>query len=231
MDNYRYFEAYEDVYHFIWDDLADWYLEASKTELNKALILSLLKAILVLVHPFAPFITETIWQKLISTGENLSGQAITFLREGDKEKSANFEDIKCLITNARSTIKAVQAHDITMYYHDEPLIQQNAALIKQMVKLKNISMSDSGRGFTVPGTSFNCWLDISQEKIASYVNRLDKDIEAEQATVRKLQQRINNPGYTKNAPERLVNQSRADLLAAEQKLDSYLQEKLRYKDI
>src|SRR5581483_7222916 len=62
LENYRLSEAYETVYHFVWDDLADWYIEASKTDLNPAFLAYILESALKLVHPFAPFVTETIWQ-------------------------------------------------------------------------------------------------------------------------------------------------------------------------
>ena len=231
MDGYRFFEAYELVYHFIWDDLADWYLEASKSQPNNGLLVALLEGVLILAHPFAPFLTETIWQNLFSTDTLLSGRPIKQLNQGEEGKAADFKSVKELITNVRSTIKAVRAENVTLYYHDEPLIQANEDLIKRMAKLKDITQSDSGRGFTVPGTLMNAWLDISQDKIKSYVDRLDRDIETEQTTIQRMRQRLDNPGYINNAPKGLIEQSREELATAEQKLDNFLQEKLRYKDI
>src|SRR5665213_477489 len=64
LDNYRFSEAYERLYHFVWDDLADWYIEASKAAPNKPVLAYLLEAVLTLAHPFAPFVTETVWQTL-----------------------------------------------------------------------------------------------------------------------------------------------------------------------
>jgi len=64
LESYRFSEAYETLYHFVWDDLADWYIEASKAEPNLPLLTFVLEAVLALAHPFAPFVTETIWQTL-----------------------------------------------------------------------------------------------------------------------------------------------------------------------
>src|SRR5206468_12998236 len=64
LDNYRFSEADETLYHFVWDDLADWYIEASKAQPNKPLLAFVLEAVLTLAHPFAPFVTETIWHTL-----------------------------------------------------------------------------------------------------------------------------------------------------------------------
>ena len=62
MQNYRFAEASETVYHTIWSTVADWYIEASKTQENPELLAWVLETCLKITHPFAPFVTETIWQ-------------------------------------------------------------------------------------------------------------------------------------------------------------------------
>ncbi|HXR49630.1 MAG TPA: valine--tRNA ligase, partial [Verrucomicrobiae bacterium] len=71
LAQYRLSEAYERLYHFVWDDLADWYLEASKAAPNLPLLMEILRQTLIMIHPFAPFVTETIWQTLESTGDSV----------------------------------------------------------------------------------------------------------------------------------------------------------------
>ncbi len=66
LDKYRFAEALESLYHMVWNDFADVYIEASKKELNPELLAFCLQIILKLAHPFAPFVTEAIWQKLPS---------------------------------------------------------------------------------------------------------------------------------------------------------------------
>ncbi|MBI2589026.1 valine--tRNA ligase [Candidatus Saccharibacteria bacterium] len=62
LDNFRFSEAYDALYHFVWDDFADWYVEVSKTTPNREVLAFVLKSTLKIAHPFAPFVTETIWQ-------------------------------------------------------------------------------------------------------------------------------------------------------------------------
>ena len=65
LKNLEFSLAAEDLLDFTWNKLADWYLEIAKIEKDKDEILTyLLKNILVLWHPFIPFVTETIWQQL-----------------------------------------------------------------------------------------------------------------------------------------------------------------------
>ena len=65
LDNYQLTNAWDCCFNFIWDDLADWYLEICKWQLNKPLLSFLFINTLRLAHPFAPFITETLYQEMV----------------------------------------------------------------------------------------------------------------------------------------------------------------------
>ncbi len=77
MEDYRFYMAGEKIYHYIWDNLADVILEESKKifseenesekESRKQFLLKTLSKILILLHPFMPFITEEIWQSLFES--------------------------------------------------------------------------------------------------------------------------------------------------------------------
>ncbi len=78
MDNYRFYMAAEKIYHYIWHSLADVYLEESKKIFaegtdaekmsRKQFLLSTLRIVLALLHPFMPFLTEEIWSSLDGAG-------------------------------------------------------------------------------------------------------------------------------------------------------------------
>lgn len=71
LDSYRFSEAGEAVYHLLWSELADCYIEYSKQSLNPEVLAHVLDTVLRLAHPFAPFVTEAIWQELPWTETNL----------------------------------------------------------------------------------------------------------------------------------------------------------------
>lgn len=71
LDTYRFSEAGETIYHLLWDDLADCYIEYSKHNLNISVLATCLDTILRLLHPFAPFVSEAIWQQLPWTDSQL----------------------------------------------------------------------------------------------------------------------------------------------------------------
>jgi len=67
MDAYDYGQAGQLIYEFIWSDFCDWYLELSKLSMNPAVLVEVLDASLRLLHPFMPYLTEELWQKLKET--------------------------------------------------------------------------------------------------------------------------------------------------------------------
>ncbi len=97
LDHYRFSEAYDLVYHVIWDDVADWYIEASKTAQNASVLNYTLETILKLAHPFAPFVTETIWQTLHADSNSLLMLSDWPKKvRADSTKAAQFNDVKRL---------------------------------------------------------------------------------------------------------------------------------------
>jgi len=70
MEGYRFNELADTLYHFMWDDFCDWYLEIAKVRINagdesaKAILAHCLDVLLRLLHPICPFITEAIWEHL-----------------------------------------------------------------------------------------------------------------------------------------------------------------------
>ncbi len=230
MDSYRFSEAFENLYHFIWDDFADWYIEASKVSPNPPLLAALLEAVLVLAHPFAPFLAETIWQTLELSPESvLSSRQLIRLKTADNHKANNFNHIKDLIISVRSTIKAVGAKDVVLYIRNIHSTPENNDVIKRLSQLKSVESTEEGRGIAVSGTSIDCWLDIDQKLIDNYLRTLDIKIAETRTNIDRLQTRLNNKNYVDRAPAELVNQSRSQLVEAEQEMENLLLEKQRYK--
>ena len=81
LDTYQFHEAVQLLYHFFWDDFCDWYIELKKDEINagdipaSSRILSILEQALRLLHPFMPYLTEELWQKLPGVSNALHNAA------------------------------------------------------------------------------------------------------------------------------------------------------------
>jgi len=212
LDNFRFSEAYDKLYHFVWDDFADWYVEASKTQPNLPLLAYCLEAILTIAHPFAPFVTETIWQTLAWEGDSVLAQRLwPKVPSGDDKQAAAFEEIKSIISEARYIIKALKASDVTLYFTDEPFIEQNAGLIKRMARLAGVEEVRAGSGLNLTQTKYRCWLDIDSETAKSYLAELKTRQEAQEKLIAQLEGRLANENYVNNAPQEIVEQTKSQL--------------------
>jgi len=230
MDSYRYHEAYELIYHFIKDDFADWYLETDKIYPNHELISFIFKASLVLLHPFAPFITETIWQQQFSSEDNklLATSELVEINPADKKYVDEYSKVKDLIIAIRAIIKSTGAKNVKLYHQDDQTILSYSTLISRLAAVSGIESIDLGKGVAVNNPNFNCWLDIPQSTIDNYVNQLQTKIKNCQQVIQNLKTRLSNTNYLKNAPSSLVQASQDQLAQAERDMEAYIAESLRY---
>jgi len=230
LDNYRLAEAYDKLYHFVWDDLADWYIEASKAEPNKDLLARILADTLVMLHPFAPFVTETIWQTLSWTGEGiLATEAWPKILKADAKKAATFADIQAIVSETRFIVKALGVGDVTLYYTDVPFLTEHATLIKRLARVSNVTEVRDGTGLFLTGTSYRCWLDIDQATASKFLAQLEAKQAAQKEVITRIEQRLGNASYVKNAPKQVVEQSRQQLEDAKTQLQAITREYERFK--
>lgn len=229
LDSYRFAEAYATLYHFVWDDLADWYIEASKAEPNKALLAHLLENVLILAHPFAPFLTETIWQTL--AWENDSILATRTLQKplgSDDRQTGNFNEIQQIVTEIRYISKALKVGDLTLYYKDSEFIHDNADIIKTLARLKNVTQVTDGNGLYLTSTKQVCWLDIDRSTAKQFLVELEAQQQQQQTIIKQLEARLANKAYVKNAPSKIVDQTKQQLEVAKELINTIETEKKRF---
>lgn len=108
IEDYRFSEAGQTTYSLLWDDLADKYLEYSKSNLNPGVLAYSLDTILRLLHPIAPFVTETIWQELPWTKSNLITEQwpkVIHKSSTDQAKAFDLEIISILAAKQKEVDK------------------------------------------------------------------------------------------------------------------------------
>lgn len=229
LDTNRLSEAYETIYHFVWDDIADWYIEASKAEPNLPLLQYLLESTLLLVHPFAPFLTETIWQTLAWEDDSiLAKRTYAEPLAFNAKQAAAFNEIMTIVAESRLIINSLKASNVTLYYTDEPLIADNAATIKQLARLHAVTGVEAGSGLALTGTGLRCWLDIDQATAKAYLKDLDEKHAKQAALIKQLEGRLANKAYLANAPKAIVAQTEAQLHEARTVLENIEREQGRF---
>lgn len=229
LDAYRFSEAYDTLYHFVWDDVADWYIEASKAAPNKPLLAFVLEAVLALAHPFAPFVTETVWQTLGWEQDSLlATRTYPKIPEADKKQVEAFNEIRNIITEVRGIVNALKVSGVTLYYTDVPFLAENAELIKRLGRLQGVSQVRSGTGTHLTSTKYRCWLDIDPSTAKAYLKELDAKKQAQEAAIQRLEGRLGNKSYVANAPKEVVKQTKEQLAEAKAQLDKLWTEYKRF---
>jgi valyl-tRNA synthetase len=220
MDNCRFSEALDRIYHLIWDDFADWYIEASKLSLNKDVLAKCLETILKLTHPFAPFVTETIWQTLKWEGDSLLiNSAWPSEIKVNKVDSKEFDRVKDLVSEIRY-LKGILniSQRLELNYSSSPFVKENHALIKALAKLTEVSEKKESRGLKLTSVSGDVWLQIGDKKPEELIEELRQTMLSEEASIDRLEDRLSNESYVTNAPKQLVDETKLQLKEAQDRL-------------
>jgi valyl-tRNA synthetase len=229
LDNYRFSEAYDTLYHFVWDDFADWYLESSKAATNPGLLAFGLDSVLKLAHPFAPFVTETIWQTLAWEPEQVLAASLwPEVPAADSKRAKAFDEVKTVVSEARAVMKAVGVSTTTLTASDAPVIEANTELIKRLARLEDVAYGAQEGGVKLTQTKYDLRLGISDNEAKSYAAKLAEQEKAEQGFIKNLETRLKNKGYVANAPAAVVAESREQLEAAKARLEAISAERQRF---
>jgi len=212
LAHYRFAEAGETVYHAIWDNVADWFIEASKTEDNQDMLAWVLDTSLKIAHPFAPFVTETIWQTLGWHNTLLITTAWPETIEYNEIAAGEFERLQKLVIEARYVMSELPGNEkYAMLYQNDTLIEENAALIKHLARLKDVAPADQARGLRLAASGREAWLDISEETLYEHQTNLEVRLAETKQFVKNLEGRLSNESYVSKAPAHLVEESREQL--------------------
>jgi valyl-tRNA synthetase len=209
VESYKFAEARESMYHVIWDSVADWYVEASKSQDNKPMLAWVLDTCLRLAHPFAPFVTETIWQTLSWHSSLLIKTKWPAAIECDDIAAAEFGRLKHLVTEARFVISGLPGDvKYSLLYQNDSLIADNTELIKRLAKLKDVTEVDTPRGMRLANSGREAWLDISAKTLEKHKTNLQTRLSEANELIKTLEQRLGNKSYVEKAPSALVEESR-----------------------
>ena len=212
LADYRISEASETVYHAIWDDVADWFIEASKTEDNLPMLAWVLETSLRLAHPFAPFVTETVWQTLWWKETLIMKEAWPTPLAYDERAAQDFSTLQTLITEIRFVAAELPVRGgHSLLYSEETVIAENEALIQHLARLKEITATETPAGLRLAVSDFKAWLDIDEKTLAKHRDALEARLKAATERVQSLEARLGNESYTAKAPASLVEESRKQL--------------------
>ncbi len=228
LDNYEFSFAADELNDFTWNKLADWYLEIAKIEKDKdSILVYLLKNLLILWHPFIPYVTETIWQ---STNQDLLMVA-SWPKSSNAKKNANnfniLQEVVTAIRNARSLnkIEPSQKLKAVIYGHNSlDLLNSQKENIKNLkTGLSEIEIFEKGdkidKAITAVVSNIEIYL-IGEIDEAKEKERLTKEAANLEKLILLQETKLNNQDFVGRAPESIVN-------AEKEKLANYKTELLK----
>ena len=225
----RFDAAANTIYHFVWDRFCDWYIELIKgnfDEETKAVAGWALDQILVMLHPFMPFITEELWSKQAARADYplITAQWPDPQAEIDAAAKAEIDWVIELITQIRSVraelnVPASAKSGLTSYgtsVEINQIVNRHYSRIVRMARVGNIAwfmknepkpeisaqISVNGVEFLVPLEGL---IDVPVEKA-----RLSKALDASTKEAKSLEGRLSNANFVDRAKPEAVEKARAD---------------------
>ena len=234
MSKYRINEALMTAYKLFWDEFASWYLEIIKPAYGQPIdrktyesTLDMFEKLLLLLHPFMPFITEELWQNVRERkpGESIMNQSILEIDHGYLETViSDFESCKALVTEIRSIRKQknIAMRDaLTLEAIGSYRLQRLDSIIRKMAALDEVvtvdAKSDGTASFMV-GTSeyavrLGGLIDVDAE-----LAKLDAELAHLEGFLKGVMGKLNNENFIAHAPAAVVVMERKKKSDAEQKI-------------
>ena len=229
MADLRFDAAANAIYHFVWDTFCDWYIELIKGNFDvetKTVAGWVLDQILVMLHPFMPFVTEELWHSMAPADQARPYELIVakWPEPGavvDAEAKREVEWLIALVGNVR-TAKAElgisPGAKLEGYLPDggaesRALIARNGAAIERLARLSAMKFEPAPAGpamqIGVGGDSMVIPLE-GMIDIAAERGRLEKALAASQKEAKSLAGRLSNPAFTAKAKPEAIAKARAD---------------------
>jgi valyl-tRNA synthetase len=252
LGEYRFHEAAVTLYHFFWHDFCDWYIELSKAAVTakeptpeqaaaRHRLITALETSLRLLHPFMPFITEEIWQRLPHDGETICLAAYPAADESliDVEAEGQMDaviEIIQKVRNIRAVMNIDQSRQVDLLLHPASeaagsLIADNSDHIRQLARVAAIEITGSlgdlrhvARdvvGEIEIAVPLEGLIDFEKEK-----ERLTKNLDKIEKEIGQLGGRLSNPDFISRAAEDVVAETRErhdELVEKREKLNAILQ--------
>ncbi len=225
MADLRFDAAANAIYHFVWNQFCDWYIELIKgsfDEETKAVAGWVLDQILVMLHPFMPFVTEELWSKMGTRDNDLIVAAWPAPEASvDAEAKAEVEWLIALIGNlrgAKSELGIAPGARLTAYVADpsdatRAVIGRNGTAIDRLARLDAIHFEAAPAGAAMQVGAGDATLAIPLEgviDIAAEKARLEKAMAASVKERDSLDKRLGNPAFVEKAKPEAIDKARAD---------------------
>lgn len=226
MESYEFNNAGGELYNFIWSDFCDSYIEMSKFSLDsvstKSTLCYVISAILKMLHPFMPYVTDEIYSMLpIRDAENIMVSSYPLVNEEfnfDNEEKETEEIIGFIAAFRNVKQENAISKDAKV------MVNFDNSLINKMLKLDGNLVNDklSIKEYKVSYGKLEALIYYEKEVTEEDILAKEKQIESLKASILKREKLLSNAGFVSKAPEQLVNDEKRKL-EEEKKLLSTLE--------
>jgi valyl-tRNA synthetase len=226
IEKFRPSDACQTLYHFLWNEICDWYLEALKPRLAlpagdpgretaAATVLCVVESVLKLLHPLTPYVTEELWHRLPGERDFLmrsSWPGEENLPKGDAEAAKDFAWIQQVVTavrTVRSELNVPPGARIRLASAPElhARLTPHSALLRTLARVDSLDscVQRPGRSAVVSIAKDESWMplegliDLSTESI-----RQAKELEKARNYLKVIDAKLANEAFVKNAPGGLL---------------------------
>jgi valyl-tRNA synthetase len=244
LDEYRFNEGASLCYQFVWHEFCDWYLEMAKEGLYSAesdvrrstlaVLVKALKTLLKLLHPFMPFVTEEIWQRLPDAGKSIMTAQFPGASEFPYDAQA-LRDMNVLmgaitgIRNIRGEMNLPPAKKVDVFIEspakeDAAVLQDHLSYIQALARVESVSVASSilkpeASATAVFGANqvhvvLQGLLDFEEEKkrVRKEIKKIEKDYEISR-------NKLSNPQFMERAPEEIIESVKEKVESMRQQIE------------
>lgn len=231
FDKFEFGEAGRALYHFIWDDYCDWYIEMTKESLQndqdnkttKSILIYVLDKFLRLLHPIMPFVTEEIWQQFNPEDESIVVAAYPTVvepyRKPEAEEAMNqlIEIIRAVRT-IRNEVNSPLSKPVDIYIKvgdqaAKNLLEENKSYIERFCNPDKLEVEIN---LETPQEVMTQTLAFAQVimplqgliKIEDEIERLNNEVTKLSKEVARVEKKLANQGFVAKAPAKVVEEER-----------------------
>jgi valyl-tRNA synthetase len=233
FESFQFGKVCETLYHFVWDEFCDWYLELAKVQLaeggqraerTRAVLGHVLDIVLRLLHPVTPFVTETLWTALTARESIVVADWPSATgRVADTGAAQRITDVRKLVTEIRrfradQGLKPAQRVAARLLGADTAGLGEHDTAVRVLTRLDappdSFSASTSlevslGGGIAIVELDMQGAVDLAAER-----TRLAKDLAIAEKVLAACDAKLNNPVFAHKAPADVVAKTQARREAA-----------------
>ena len=234
FNNYRISEALMVAYKLFWDDFSGWYLEMIKPAYGSpcdaatmAATKQMFEQLMLLLHPFMPFLTEEIWQDLAERkeGESICVAQMPKVVESDEKALARFvlaQEVVSAVRNVRKQKNLPQKEALELkVVRDENYPSEFEAAIVKMANISQVSFvtekNPMDAAFIVKTTQYFVPMGDNIDKEAE-IAKLEKDLAYQQGFLATVMKKLSNERFVSSAPAQVVENEQNKKRDAEAKI-------------